>query len=115
MTSIENMWAKHLVGVLVVIGFLTITGYIVAFGLKVDANSAALVGQVIGSVGTLAGLVVGYWYGSSAGSAAKDQVIAEQTNTAATVAKEAVAATKPPIALTENMRVDAENVEVKEK
>jgi hypothetical protein len=46
---------------------------------SIDPQIAMLIGSVYGSVGSLAGVVVAYWFGSSKGSSDKDQTITDLT------------------------------------
>jgi hypothetical protein len=41
----------------------------------VDAQTSMLIGTVYGSIASLAGAVVAYWFGSSRGSSEKDQAL----------------------------------------
>jgi hypothetical protein len=66
---------QYVLGALIVIGFFTLL-YLLVSGEVPEANKDLLnlvVGALIGSFAT----VVGYFYGSSSGSAKKDETIAE--------------------------------------
>lgn len=64
-----------------VIGLLVIAGFfasIVAMALvEIPAANKDPFMQLVGSLGTMAGLVVGYWYGSSHGSSVKTDLLSQ--------------------------------------
>lgn len=71
-------WRRDGVGLLVTAGFVTVC-YLVLHGVGIDPSmkdvALILIGQLSGKFGT----VVGYHYGSSAGSSMKDQAINDLT------------------------------------
>jgi hypothetical protein len=77
-----NNWRRDLVG-LVAVGGFTAVCIIVLKGGVIDASlkdvGLVLMGQLAGKFGT----VVDYHYGSSAGSSAKDQAVADAARAAA--------------------------------
>jgi len=67
---------------IVVLSAYFYTGYVIISHQSaqgIDPQIAMLIGSVYGSVGSLAGVVVAYWFGSSKGSADKDQTITDLT------------------------------------
>lgn len=55
--------------------FIILYGYVVIFGIKeVDTDSKIIIGQLLGTVGTIAGLIFGYYFGSSKGSREKNDL-----------------------------------------
>lgn len=68
-------WGAPVVSIVIVVGFF-ISFAILAFGSPVtDANSAAMLNILTGAIGAGFTAVVGYWLGSSAGSARKDALL----------------------------------------
>jgi hypothetical protein len=78
-------WGKYatpLLGSVVIAGFFGTVGYVLADGLTgLDSQAAMLVGSLIGYVSAKADQVVGYYFGSSAGSKNKDQLLFNSTST----------------------------------
>lgn len=66
----------YVLGALIVIGFFVILTYLVFHG-KYESTINLLIGTLIGSFTT----VVGYFFGSSMGSANKDKLLHDKNNT----------------------------------
>ena len=70
-------WANPTLAAIVIAGFFATVGYVLATGFKIDENSAALIGTLIGYVSAKADQVVSYYFGSSAGSKEKNALMAK--------------------------------------
>ncbi|WP_273430449.1 hypothetical protein [Chitinibacter tainanensis] len=68
-----NDWMPKALGLLVVAGFFGVIGLLVAYGLPKSGSDSLLV--LVGALGAAFGSIVQYYYGSSAGSAAKSRAI----------------------------------------
>lgn len=79
-------WGAGVVSVMIVVGFLALTGALMFR--QVPDSQVALV--LFGTLSTAFGAVVNYWLGSSAGSKAKDDTIRESMQGKLEVAAEAV-------------------------
>lgn len=79
-------WGAGVVSVMVVVGFLALTGALMFR--QVPDSQVALV--LFGTLSTAFGGVINYWLGSSAGSKAKDDTIRESMQGKLEVAAEAV-------------------------
>jgi hypothetical protein len=69
--------SNAVLGTVIIVGFLAAVGAVLTgevMGLK-DPNTAALIGTLIGYVSAKADQVVAYYFGSSRGSASKDETI----------------------------------------
>lgn len=75
-------WRRDLIGLLAVGGFVAICILLLVGGV-IDPTMEKLALIVIGQLSMKFGTVVDYHYGSSAGSAAKDQVAADTARAAA--------------------------------
>lgn len=86
-------WRRDLVGVIAVGGFVAVCIIVLRGGMiELSMKDVGLI--VIGQLSMKFGTVVDYHYGSSAGSAAKNQAVADATKAATDVA--ASVAGKPP-------------------
>lgn len=63
--------------IIITLGFLGVLLLVLLHGLPVDNNNSVLI--LLGSLGTVFGSVAGYYFGSSTGSAAKEQTIKDLT------------------------------------
>lgn len=90
-------WRRDVIGVLSVAGFVAICVLLLVGGV-IDPTMEKLALIVIGQLSMKFGTVVDYHYGSSAGSAAKDQAAAETARAAAVVVADTAkaAAAKTP-------------------
>lgn len=61
----------------VTIGFFGVLSYMLSYGVPAKGGEALLV--LLGALGSAWGSVMNYYYGSSSGSAAKNEIIAKQT------------------------------------
>ncbi|WP_337996240.1 hypothetical protein [Oleispirillum naphthae] len=68
-------WANPLLASLVVVGFMVAVFMVISGYTVTDTVNATLVGTVIGYVSAKADQVVSYYFGSSAGSRSKDDLI----------------------------------------
>lgn len=71
-----NDWGKVLVSIIVVAGFLLVVVLVLTTKLQGTATSEVLL-VLLGALSAAFGQVVSYWVGSSAGSAMKDQALAQ--------------------------------------
>jgi len=75
-TKTGDSWTPRILAFIVIFGFLSMVAYVIAKGLGVqNADSAALVGTLIGYVSAKAEQVISYYFGSSAGSKSKDAAV----------------------------------------
>ena len=72
-TQDMHEWVKAGVGAVVVIGFLLFAALLVFHSLPVENDKAITI--MFGSISTLAGAVVNYYFGSSRSSQTKDDTI----------------------------------------
>lgn len=63
-----------LIGLLVLLGFFASIVTLTLRAIPVENKDPLML--LVGSLGTMAGLVVGYWYGSSHGSSMKTDLLA---------------------------------------
>ena len=72
-----NNWLKENVGP--ILALVTVIGtfalFVLAFSLKVDGANEKVLFMVIGALSAIATTVVGYYFGSSEGSASKNEII----------------------------------------
>lgn len=73
-------WANAILAGIVVLGFFATVGYVLIKGLNVEPASAALIGTLIGYVSAKADQVISYYFGSSAGSKEKNQLLQQSEN-----------------------------------
>lgn len=71
-------WTPRILATLVTLGFFGTLAWIVSVGLPANGGEAVLI--MLGSLGTAWTQIVAYYYGSSAGSAEKNQLIAQMGN-----------------------------------
>lgn len=68
-------WTPRILAVLLVAGYFAVLTYMLKYGISKDmAGSEALI-YMLGALGTSVTTIIGFFYGSSAGSAAKDAAI----------------------------------------
>jgi len=67
-------WTPRVLATLVTVGFFGTLAWIVSKGLPAEGKEAVLI--MLGALGTAWTQIVAYYYGSSAGSAEKNQLIA---------------------------------------
>jgi hypothetical protein len=73
-----DLWTPRLLAIVVVGGFFVAVIWVLAgWADLTDASTATLVGAVIGYASAKADQVVSYWFGSSAGSKAKTEELAD--------------------------------------
>jgi glycopeptide antibiotics resistance protein len=68
------------IAVLLILGFFVVLGamlYAAFIRLTLDGTLKDVLLVMLGTLGTMAGVVVNYYFGSSQGSAAKDAIIAK--------------------------------------
>lgn len=88
----RHMDAQSIIGIIVVVAFILTVQMMIVITVLVGKAVDPTVAQLVGNMGTLAGLVVGFWYGSSLGSKNAQEVIARTISAAPTVNGE----TSPP-------------------
>lgn len=66
---------RNIIGGTVIIAFVVTVQCLIWFPPKADAAMLQALVQMIGSLGTLAGTIVGFYFGSSQGSREKDETI----------------------------------------
>lgn len=75
----EKNWTMNALGLITVIGFLVMGFLLLLRGLReMSTQEAMIVGSVVGTAGTMCGMVLSYYFGSSRGSSAKDRIIEKQ-------------------------------------
>ena len=76
-------WGKYatpVLGATATVGFLGATAYVLGYGLKgIDPAVATFVGMLVGNLSSKADLVYSYYFGSSASSRGKDQMLFNST------------------------------------
>lgn len=70
-------WRRDLVGLTAVAGFVSVC-LLLLLGYSIDVSMRDVAMVMLGMLASKYGTVVDFHYGSSAGSAAKDQIIAEK-------------------------------------
>ena len=65
----------QILAALVLVGWLTVQGYLLTH--VIDASMRELIARVLGTLDSALTLVLSYYFGSSAGSAEKNQIIAQ--------------------------------------
>jgi len=70
MSPAVRMWGAIVVSIATVVGFIAVV--IVALCVPLPPGSEGIASNLVAILGTLTTGVVGYWIGSSSGSAAKD-------------------------------------------
>lgn len=79
MSNLMNNWGRVLISVIVVAGFIAVL--ILVLTLKLQGNATPEVLSImLGALGAGFQQVISYWVGSSAGSAMKDQALAQAAN-----------------------------------
>lgn len=73
-----GVYAQNIAAILIIGSFLALL-FIMAF-VKTEVVNARLLDILIGSLGTMTVTIIGYWFGSSASSTRKDQVIQTMVN-----------------------------------
>jgi hypothetical protein len=68
-------WANPVLAAIVISGFFGVVGYIVASRAQLSGEAGAVIGTVVGYVSAKADQVIAYYFGSSLGSARKDETI----------------------------------------
>jgi hypothetical protein len=68
-------WANPVLATLVISGFFGVVAYIVAGKAQLSGEAGAVIGTVVGYVSAKADQVIAYYFGSSLGSARKDETI----------------------------------------
>ena len=74
----HDSWTPRLLAVVVTVGFFWILGYMLIKGKPPGAYGDALM-LLLGALGTSWGAIIQYYFGSSAGSQAKDRIIAARS------------------------------------
>jgi membrane protein DedA with SNARE-associated domain len=75
----SDRFIMGLIGLLVLAGFFASIGAMVV--VEIPASNKEPLMLLVGSLGTMAGLVVGYWYGSSHGSSVKTDLLSQSQTT----------------------------------
>ena len=68
-------WSNQILAGIIIGGFMAMVAYIIAKGLNIPPDQAALIGTLIGYVSAKADQVVSYYFGSSSGSVQKNAMI----------------------------------------
>ena len=71
-------WATPTLASVIVLGFFVTVGYVLAGEVSLSGETAVLIGTLIGYVSAKADQVVSYYFGSSAGSEAKNHMLARK-------------------------------------
>lgn len=69
------IWGSIIISVLVMVAFLVVAVLLFSRGIPTESKEIAL--MIFGGLNSMASGVVGYWVGSSAGSARKDAAISK--------------------------------------
>jgi hypothetical protein len=75
---LKTDWRRDLVGIVVVGGFVIVCVLLLRGG-TVDKDVHDIAVSLLGTLGAALMLIVGYYYGSSSGSQAKDQTIQDMS------------------------------------
>lgn len=77
MTDNHSFWPLFITSTVILIATFSMEGYAMLVGLPPGVDDL-IVGRVLGTLDSASALVLSYWYGSSIGSAKKDDILAKK-------------------------------------